>query len=523
MAAPLDPRLMRLVPPVRGLILRTGSFQALDTVLVIARGVLIGTVAARAITSDARLRELWPLLLALLAVVLLHAAAAWASSRAQAHAVGKTVDALRRRSLRALATRDPRVVQEESGQWRHVLTRGMEDFRPYLSQFLPALVAVCIATPAALVTIAYFDWVSAVFALVTLPLIPAFMVLIGALTAQHTQRRLAVTAGLGGQLADLVRGAPTLRALHATKQPTRSVGSLGERHSKATMGVLRLAFLSSFALEFLATLSVALVAVNIGLRLVTGSIELLPALVVLIIVPEVFNPVRTVGSSFHAAADGLEAAQMLLGVIDSAAAKPEVTGGYRTLVGSEVSVSHVSISGRDGMRPQDLTFKARPGALTVLSGANGSGKSTVLLALLGALPDAAVTGTVRLPPGSAYLAASPALVTGTVAENLALTDATDSALAAAQDAVPLGVGHAHAVTTGGTGISAGQRERVGIVRTLAVDAPCYLLDEPTAHLSAELVANVITALQARAHAGAVVLVASHDPRLIAKADEVIEL
>ena len=180
-----------------------------------------------------------------------HAAAAWASS-ARRHAVGKTVDALRMRTLRALATRDPRVVQEESGQWRHVLTRGMEDFRPYLSQFLPALVAVCIATCGACYHSLFRLGLCCLRSSDAAPHPGVYGAHRRAHRATHaatpSRHRRARRPARGS-----VRGAPTLRALHATKQPTRSVGSLGERHSKATMGVLRLAFLSSFALEFLAT------------------------------------------------------------------------------------------------------------------------------------------------------------------------------------------------------------------------------------------------------------------------------
>ncbi|MGO2640454.1 ABC transporter ATP-binding protein/permease [Corynebacterium flavescens] len=533
MAAPVDPALLRLVPPVRRLIVRTGAFQALSTVLVMARGVLIGTVAATVITRTALAdtppdsvswlgdSRIMVLLLILCAVVLAHACVAGVARREQSRAVGASVDKLREATLTALGHRDPREVEEEAGRWRHVLSRGMEDFRPYLSQFLPALIAACISTPAALATIAYFDWVSAVFALVTLPLIPVFMILIGTLTAQHTRRRLEVTAGLGQQLADLVGGAPTLRALRRTEQPQANVSLLGERHTAATLGVLRLAFLSSFALEFIATLSVALVAVSIGLRLVAGNIELLPALVVLIIVPEVFNPVRTVGSSYHAAADGMESAQAALHLI---AQPQQMRGGYRELTsGGGISVRGLSISGRDGIRPSNLNLQALPGELVVLAGPNGAGKSSVLLALLGQLPDAAVEGSLALPADISYLPPTPSLLPGTVENNLELWGAQPAHIAAASRQIPLDVPLEREVSATGSGLSAGQRERVGIVRALARPARCFLLDEPTAHLSPALVEDVLRVARSRADEGATVLIASHDPRVLAVADRVYTL
>ena len=197
--------------------------------------------------------------------------------------------------------------------------------------------------------------------------------------------------------------------------------------------MLRLAFLSSFALEFIATLSVALVAVSIGLRLVAGDIELLPALVVLIIVPEVFNPVRTIGTSFHAAADGMESAKAALDLI----AQPvQVAGSYRHLSKSgKVSVHNLSIDGREGTRPKDLSLQAEPGQVVVLAGPNGSGKSSVLLALLGQLPDSAVGGYVEIPDQVSYLPATPALITGTVENNLELWAAQ---LAHASAEIPVG-------------------------------------------------------------------------------------
>ncbi|MCP1388402.1 ATP-binding cassette domain-containing protein [Corynebacterium sp. TA-R-1] len=512
MASPIDPRLIRLVPPVRGFIVRTGVAQALESALVIARGVCIGTVAAKVVTGDAV--GFLPYLV--IPVVLLHGLVAWAATRGANRSVGAVIDELREQAMAALTTRDPREVEERAGYWRHVLTKGLGDFRPYLTEFLPALVATCVGTPLALAVVFSYDWVSGLICVLTLPLIPFFMVLIGKLTADHTRRRLEVTAGLGTQLADLLAGAPTLRAMHTTERPARQIRESGARHEGATMGVLRLAFLSSFALEFLATLSVAVVAVSIGLRLVVGEIALLPGLVVLIIVPEVFNPVRRIGASYHAAADGLEAADAVLSLID---ADPPVAGSYLRSGAPGVRAEGLSVSGRDGTRPKNLSFHAQPGTLTVLTGANGSGKSTALLAVLGTLPDSAVTGTITIGGDIAYLPARPAVAAGTVAENLALMGTAPAGELAALPGLPLD----HRVAADGSGISAGQRQRVGLARVLAASASVVLLDEPTAHLSPELAADVIGRLRTLADEGRTVLVASHDHRVVAAADEVVAL
>lgn len=529
MASPVDKRLLSLVPPVSTLIARAGAIQALDTLLIIARGILIGWVGAQTIIQTAAhgrpdLAGMVVPLVVLVVVVLAHGAVSWWGQRLGQQSVGEVVDKLRVLALSALRRRDPRHVQEESAHWRTVLTDGITEFRPYLSEFLPSLVALIIATPATLAVVFYFDTVSGWIALVTLPLIPAFMVLIGQLTATHTERRLSVTGKLGGQLADLLSGAVTLRALGATTQPSRQLRATGEAHEKATMGVLRLAFLSSFALEFLATLSVALVAVSIGLRLVYGDTDLVSGLIVLIIIPEVYNPVRNVGQNYHAAADGLESANEILDLLESDTQR--ATGGYLSpAAGTEISATHLSIQGRDGLTPHDLTFRASPGQITVLYGPNGSGKSTVFLAVLGLLPDDAVTGRLNAPDRDniAYLPARPVLAPGDVDSNLVLLGADKHQSWQAGQAIGLDLEPDHAVYSSGAGVSAGQGQRIGLARTLGRDAEVLLLDEPSAHLSPELIQLLIDELRHRATTGATVLLASHDDRLVAAADKVVRL
>lgn len=534
MASPVDKRLLSLVPPVSRLIARAGVIQALDTVLILARGMLIGWVAARAVIDAAADGQpdygayRWTVI-ALAAVVVAHGFVSYVGKRLGSNSVADVVDTLRVRALAALRRRDPRQVQEESGHWRTVLTDGVGEFRPYLAEFLPSLVSLVIATPAALAVVFYFDPLSGILALVTLPLIPAFMILIGKLTAAHTQRRLQVTGALGGQLADLLSGSVTLRALGVTRQPATQLVSTGRAHEKATMGVLRLAFLSSFALEFLATLAVALVAVSVGLRLVYGEMDLVAGLVVLIVVPEVYNPVRQVGQNYHAAADGLEAAEEILDLLDEDAHRTHATGGYLTRGESrEVVIDDLSVRGRDGTRPAHLSCTARPGEITVLHGPNGSGKSTVFLAILGMLPDDAVTGRVTAPPREqvSYLPARALLTAGTVGENLTLFNAAPEAATAAAGQVGLDLPAEHELTGGGRGVSAGQGQRIGLARTLARGdgrPRVLLLDEPSAHLSPDLVTRLAAALRDRARRGDTVIVASHDERMVELAGTVVRL
>lgn len=521
--SPVDPRLLQLTPPARALIVRAGVAQALTTVLVLARGVLLGWGAAQLIVEK---HFPWWVIPALFAVVVAHGGVSWVAQRWSSRGVGATIDSLRSSSLAALRHRDPRAVQEQAGHWRTVLTTGLDDLRPYLSDFLPSLVAVMIATPAALAVVFLADPVSGVLALVTVPLIPAFMVLIGKLTHAHTQHRLEITSALGGQLADLLSGALTLRALGATTGPGRGIETAGRRHEDATMSVLRLAFLSSFALEFIATLSVALVAVSIGLRLVDGGIGLAGGLIALLIIPEVYQPIRRVGTSFHAAADGLAALDEVLDLIDSPAEQPPFTPHRHN--GLQLEVAGLSVDGRDGTAPTELTFRAEPGQVTVLHGPNGSGKSTAFLAVLGVLPGNLVHGRIHAPAPEriSYLPARPVLRPGTVDENLVLLGAETTAAQRSATAVGIGVPGDRVLGTYGTGISAGQGQRLALARALARGGGrpmLLLLDEPTAHLNPELVGHLGRLLRQRAAAGDTVVLASHDRRLLDLADQVVGL
>lgn len=521
--APVDPRLLRLAPPVKGLILRAGAAQAVTTVLVLVRGVLLGWGTAELIVERS---FPWWVVPALVAVVAAHGAVSWAAQRWSARGVGGTIDSLRTSALEALRRRDPRLVQEESARWRTVLTTGLDDFRPYLSDFLPSLVAVALATPAALLVVFLADPVSGMLALVTVPLIPAFMVLIGTLTRTHTERRLRITAALGGQLADLLSGALTLRALGATGRPGREIEESGRRHENATMSVLRLAFLSSFALEFIATLSVALVAVGIGLRLLDGSVGLAAGLIALIVIPEVYQPIRQVGTNFHAAADGLTAVDEVLELIDAPAERPTFTPGRHQ--GVTLEVSDLSVAGRDGPTPTGLSFRAEPGEVTVLHGPNGSGKSTAFLAVLGVLPADLVHGTVNAPAPEriSFLPARPVFTPGTVNDNLVLLGARPEAAEKSAADVDVGVPGGRLLGARGSGISAGQAQRVALARALARGdggPMLLLLDEPSAHLSPELVGRLLLLLRKRAARGDAVVVASHDHRIVTVADKVVPL
>nr|WP_216645904.1 thiol reductant ABC exporter subunit CydD [Isoptericola halotolerans] len=439
-------------------------------------------------------------------------------------------------------------------------TRGLTDLEPYLVRFLPQLLLTALVTPATVLVVLGLDWVSAVIAAATLPLVPFFMWLIGTMTAGTSERRLATVERLGSQVLDLIAGLPTLRAYGRAVGPGARVRSLGEASRRATMGTLRIAFLSGAVLELLTTLCVAIIAVGVGLRLVHGGIELVPALVVLVLAPEIFLPLRRVGSEFHASTDGLAATRRAFEVLDlpvptvrdDVADSPVAPTAGTTLVLDDVTVR---APGRDVEAPSRLSARITLGTGTpgggrvvALRGPSGSGKSTLVLLMLGLLrPDSGTLTLERtgaepaaLPEVSArwwdqvvWVPQRPAIGPGTVRD--VVTDGREVSQAALEAAArttgldtvlaDLPDGWRTPVGLDGAGLSVGQRQRVALARALvgAADRPVVVLDEPTAHLDARGEQVVLDTVRQWRDAGRTVVVVAHRSSLLEVADQVVEV
>lgn len=500
---PIDPELLRLSAPTRRWVAAAGVLTALQAGATIALGLVIGTTTA-AVLGEAEPNWLAFALVAG-AAALTKVSCAWALARF-GQAVGAEATAqLRGQALEALALRDPRTVDIVA--WRATLSVGLDGIAVYIAEFLPSLVAAALATPLALAAVAWLDMHSFIIAAITLPLIPLFMWLVGKLTEGRTEHRLADIGVVRAQILDLVAGLPTLRAHGIADTPESEIRRLSTQHRDSSMSVLRVVFLSSMVLEFLATLSIALIAVSIGFRLLGGTTTLGVGLAVLIIAPEVYGPLRAVGQKFHAAQDGLVAARQVTallattdGVDCGTMSTSESDGGTGGLT---VEFRELSAPGRDGIRPNQLTATALPGAVTVLAGPNGVGKTSALLAAAGIVHEG-LTGTVEVRAGEKVLRGQGLLRRIAWVPQRPVLDA--------------------AAVGDNSRRSLGQRQRIALARELADDSrDLVLVDEPTAHLDADSAAEVIEQLRARARDGATVLAASHDPLLIAAADAVVEV
>jgi len=306
---PLDPRLLRHARAARRWIALSVVLGALTAGLVIAQALLLARVLAPAVAGTATVRDVRTPLVALAAVMLARVAVTWLNERWAHRAAGAVIAELRARVVDHATALGPRWLAGGAGApLTTLVTRGLDALEPYFVRYLPQLVLAATVTPAVLAVVLGLDWIAAVTIAVTLPLVPIFMVLVGRLTQDASRRRLATMERLGAQMLDLVAGLPTLRALGRERGPIARVRELGESHRVATMTTLRIAFLSGMVLELITTLSVALVAVGIGLRLVSGDLDLQTGLAVLVLAPEVYLPLRQVGAHFHASTDGIAAA-----------------------------------------------------------------------------------------------------------------------------------------------------------------------------------------------------------------------
>lgn len=539
---PIDPRLLRYARSTR---LFLGAVVALGLAgagLVVGQAMLIAEIVVGAFERGLDAGELRTPLLLLAAVALGRGLIAWLTELA-AHRAGAAVKSeLRGRLLDRAAELGPGwLTGQRTGSLVSLATRGVDALDDYFSRYLPQLGLAVVVPVAVLARIVTEDWVSAAIIVVTLPLIPVFMILIGMATQSRMDRQWRLLSRLSGHFLDVVAGLPTLKVFGRAKAQAESIRKITDDYRRATMRTLRIAFLSSFALELLATLSVALVAVTIGMRLVHGELDLYTGLVILILAPEAYLPLRQVGAQYHAAAEGLAAAEEIFEVLETPATRP--AGTAELPVGAPLRIEIESIAvryeGRGEESPRPVSLTVGPGECVALTGPSGAGKSTLLQVLLGFVTPTA--GRVRvagvdlaeLSPEHwreqiAWVPQRPHLFAGTIVENvrLARRGASDTQVTEAlkdAGAWEFVTALPHGVQTplgeGGVGLSAGQRQRLALARAFLADRPVLLLDEPTAALDGGTEAGIVDAVR-RLSAGRTVLLVVHRPALLAVADRV---
>jgi ATP-binding cassette subfamily C protein CydCD len=546
---PLDPRLLRHARATRGFLVAAIVIGAASALLIVAQAFLIAGAVTATFQRGAGLEEARDVLLGLVGIAVGRAGLAWTAEAVGHRAAARAISQLRIQVVdRALRLGPAHLGSRGAGELTTLVTRGASALDSYFARYLPQLVLAVVVPVIGGVAILTQDPLAAIIVALTLPLIPVFMVLIGRYTEARVARQWATLGVLSGHFLDVVAGLPTLKVFNRARAQVETIRRVGEHYRVATMGVLRISFLSALVLELLATLSVAIIAVAIGLRLVEGTMDLRTGLAVLILAPEVYLPLRLVGLHFHAAADGVGAAERMFEVLEADAGSNGTTRVDAAT--STIRVSDLHVAFGDRVAVPGASLEVHPGRVTALVGPSGSGKSTILAVLLGLVgpPTATVSGSIEvldqagrsnsladldLPHWRSqvgWVPQSPAMLAGTVACNVRFgrpghdDDAVIGALrAAGLDPGELAAGIATPVAEGGAGVSVGQARRIGVARALLADPAILLFDEPTAALDGTREAEIGATVADLAARGRTVLVVTHRRALVDLADDVVSL
>ncbi|HYB29088.1 MAG TPA: thiol reductant ABC exporter subunit CydD [Solirubrobacteraceae bacterium] len=545
MARALDPRLVRRTKSARPLLTVDVALGIATAVAVLLQATMLARIIARAF-DGAPTRELWLDFAVLMAAFALRGACVWGMEIAGRRAAWSVLSELRLALVEKRLRSQPIATDGASGaELAAVAVQGVEGLEGYFARYLPQVVLASVVPFMVIAWVAFVDWESALIMLLTLPLVPIFMWLIGRYTEQRTEERWHALRRLSSHFLDVVRGLPTLRAFGRAGDEVAVLGEVSERYRKTTMETLRVSFLSGSVLELAATLGVALVAVTSGVRLVGGDLGLQAGMTVIVLAPELYLPFRRLGAEYHASADGLAVAERMFALLDAPDAVPRAGSRQppRPAV-APVRVEQVSFSypARDVPVLDRLDLEIWPGEVVALIGESGAGKSTVAALLLGLLAPSSgriSVGGVDLADCdlaawrrlTAWVPQHPTLIRGTVADNIRLGDPSasesrvvEAASLAGADAFISRLPHGYAtlVGAGERSLSPGERRRIAVARAFLRDAPLVILDEPTADLDPASV-DVVSAAVDRLREGRTMLLIAHRPELVRHADRVVVL
>lgn len=534
---PFDPRLGRDIRPIRGAIATTVVLSFLSSAFLVVQAVCV----AQAVTSAFLDRAPWSKVGTLVIV----GALAWIGrvlltslNEAVSRKAGlKAVAEIRSQSVQHILQIPQHRLPMPTGALTALLNRGIDGVEIYVARYLPQLVIAAIVPLGIGGVVLWLDPLAALILVLTMPLIPLFMALVGWFTSDHVDRHWQRVVAVSGTLADLLSGLPELKIFGRARAQAQQIQILGDQQKDATMKVLRLSFLSAFVLELLATISVAIIAVEIGLRLTNGEMELWRGLAALILAPEVYAPVRMLGVHFHAASDGLEAWNKVKNVLDT----PMVATGSVFSSAGNLSVKwtelEVLVSDRKIHIPAG---SISTGELTAVVGPSGCGKSTLLNVLLGnrdiasgkltwvsgsETMDSTCIDKLDLYSKIAYVGQNAWLGEGTIREVVTRGNSQkfdDSQLQDMLKSLALDIDLSTEISDRSQGVSVGQRRRIAVARALLRSPKILVLDEPAAALDPETEIVLIAAIENYVAAGGSAIVVAHRPGFRSIANQVID-
>jgi ATP-binding cassette subfamily C protein CydD len=514
----------------------------LSGLLLIGQAWLLAKTVNAVVFNHAILPEVMPWLWGMLAIFLLRAALAWASEQAAFHAAVQVKLALRQQLYQHVQTLGPAwLTGERSGDILNTLSDGVEALEAYYARYIPAMSLIALVPLALLVFVFANDWVSGLVMVLTAPLIPLFMILIGKGTEKRNQKQWKELARMSAHFLDVIQGLTTLKLFNASRREARMVAQISDQYRQSTMSVLRVAFLSSFVLEFFATVSIAMIAVFIGFRLFWGEMDFFHGFFVLLLAPEFYLPLRNMGTQYHARMQAIGAAERMVEILETQAGGDAVgKDDAPDLHSVPVVFDAVNFTYPDGrVALQNCSLTIKPGETLALVGASGAGKTTLINLLMGFLQ--AQSGQILIGDTPlqaiapdvwrkqlAWLPQKPQLFPGTVADNIRLgnpqatQEAVQQAATLAQASgfiTALPQGYDTHIGEAGHGLSGGQVQRIALARAFLKDAPLVILDEATANLDRDSETLIQQAVQQLAQGRTVVMIA-HRLRTVRDADRI---
>lgn len=534
---PLDPRLLRYARSSRRFLTLGAVLTAIDTAAIIGFAWFV----TNAITSALGGASPWHVVTSSAmagAAALIRGAIVWLLEAVGTRGAARAKSELRLGILEAVDRLGPAwLAHENSTALATLLARGVDALDDYFAKYIPQLIRTAITVPVLIAVVLAQDWLSGVILVVTLPIVPIFMVLIGLATKAAQRRQWDGLTQLSVHFMDVISGLGTLKIFGRERRQIGRVREMTDDYRRRTMGVLRISFLSGFVLELMASLSVALIAVSIGFRLVDGALSLTVGLFVLLLAPDVYFPIRQVGAQFHAAAEGTEAAEKAFDILDAASAeRPAV---HELHPSGDLVLSDVAVERGENARIGPLSISFPRGTVTAITGSSGAGKSTLLDAIAGA---ATHTGTMSVGGTDVsnarmqdrnWLAWAPQtayLVAGTVLDNVTLGSVSPDATLATHALRLAGAGDIELETRlddAGEGLSGGQRQRVALARcfyrAVGQNVSVIAVDEPTSALDERSEEAVARGLRHLASRGASVIVVTHRTALLEWADRHVDI
>ena len=535
---PFDPRLSKYARQTSLYLLSSVILGVLNTLLIIIFSIKISKLVSFSFENKLIYPNLTWELLVLVLIILLRSFLVWFSETIAIKSATIAKSQLRTAVMKHAQALGPVAINKfRVNKLTNTLTSGIDGLDAYFSRYLPQLILVLIVPLMVGFVILKNDFLSFLIVLFTLPIIPTFMVLVGWFTNQENEKQWKSLQKLSNYMNDLFQGFSTLAINKRLKFQDDNLEKVSTQYRKNLMNVLRISFLSSFVLELAATLSVALIAVSIGVRLVEGNISLNTGLLVLLLAPEVYLPMRAVGANYHAAAEGLGATNEIFEFLET---KPVISNGKLKLQDpKQININNLEIKISDELSLQNINLTAKQGELTALVGASGSGKTTLINALLGFVE--VTNGKVEiideesnknildielndLRANISLLSQFPYLVPGSVFSNIRLknTDISDEVIDDLLERLKINYLRNQQINENGQGISTGEKRRIALARILVNPKPIVILDEPTASLDQDSEDLIIQEIKNLAK-NRIVIAATHHERLVNIANQKIEL